>query len=121
MAYCEIRFTCNPLPSVSCTFRRETLTLVPLSEGESRGQILNNPTFDTRIFPNPTSSEVIITLPVEYTYLRVWDIYGKLIHETFASNPYVLEVSGWASGFYRVDVSSSNGKFHKQLKLLVQR
>jgi hypothetical protein len=73
------------------------------------------------INPNPSFGFVNVALPAETCALRVWDAYGKLVCETAASNVYRLEVSGWPSGLYWVDVSTSDSKLREHLKLVVQR
>jgi hypothetical protein len=71
--------------------------------------------------PNPSAGVVNITLPEAVCNVRIWDTYGKLVHETSASNFYRLEVSVWPNGLYWVDVSTSDGQLREQVKMLVQR
>jgi hypothetical protein len=73
------------------------------------------------INPNPSAGLVNIALPEVICKIRIWDTYGKLVHETSASNLYRLEVTDWPSGLYWLDVSTPDGRFREQVKMVVQR
>jgi len=91
-----------------------------LSEGESRSQSGAKIAKQARVFPNPASGEVTVWLPETNVQLRVWDAFGKLIHEGAASGLHRVDASAWPGGLYWFDISSPDGALREQAKVVIQ-
>jgi len=63
-----------------------------------------------RIFPNPATSTLTITLNAKSS-LHVFDSIGKLVEETGPISSWVLNVSDWGKGLYTVQTQA--GKTHR--------
>lgn len=92
-----------------------------LSMGESRNQPMAQSSGRLELFPNPASGEVTVSLPAEVCQVRIWDAYGKLVQESFASGIYHMNVSGWPNGLYLLDIAKPGNTSREQLKMVVQR
>lgn len=92
--------------------------------GVPRSKEVKHPALNERssvsINPNPSAGLVNIVLPEIVCTVRIWDTYGKLIHETSASGLYRLNVSTWQGGLYFIDVKTNDSSFSTTLKMIVQ-
>jgi hypothetical protein len=95
-------FNENGCSSVSAPF---ALGTVGLGEGVL-GQV--------KIFPNPTSSSATVEVAEAWigSVITVYDMHGRMITSLVATDTNTLiETANWASGVYRVALSSSEGQF----------
>jgi photosystem II stability/assembly factor-like uncharacterized protein len=74
---------------------------------------------NVRMYPNPASSEVIITLPKSTdAEIRVFDITGKLLiykADAQIANSYTLDVSSLPAGAYFIRLNTEEGTATKKL------
>lgn len=76
----------------------------------------NNENFeehDIRIFPNPTSSEITISVPNQNFIVQVFNCFGKLIYSGNASNMVNVLLND-AHGNYIVRLTCENGSIYSQ-------
>ncbi|QAA81174.1 T9SS type A sorting domain-containing protein [Aequorivita sp. H23M31] len=71
------------------------------------------------IYPNPASSEVVITSPISTEgSIKVFDITGKLLiyeHNVVLSNTFTLDISSLPIGVYFIRLNTSEGMATKKL------
>lgn len=67
-----------------------------------------------KIFPNPTSSGATVEVAEAWigSVITIYDMHGRMITSLVATDTNTLiETANWASGVYRVALSSSEGQF----------
>ena len=70
--------------------------------------------------PNPTTGQLIVAFLDSLCTLRVFDTYGRLVHQAQASGGTArLDASAWPVGIYTVEAISAD--FREQVKVSVQR
>lgn len=85
-------------------------------------EIQNKELEPIKIFPNPATDRVEISLPKNFnsTIVKIFDFSGKLVTVLHKENDtFTIQLNGLADGIYLISID--NGKHHLQTKLLVQR
>lgn len=73
------------------------------------------------IFPNPTSEEMVVLSNTNLTFIRIYDLHGKLVQGTELNGEMTpqIAVSGLANGSYLLEATDGNHVVRK--KLLIER
>jgi len=85
----------------------------------STGMINPKTDNDLRIYPNPASSNVLITVPEwdeKISSLNVYDMGGKLMHhESVKSIPTTIQVNKWIPGNYIIELNTGRKILYQKL------
>ncbi len=93
-----------------CTVNSELLE-VSVSVG-----IDNHADASLEVYPNPGSSIVNISLPMdEISHLQILDVQGRMIKEFSSLGSTELDVSSWPTGLYLLQVHSGKRQFYERL------
>lgn len=69
-------------------------------------------TNESLIYPNPTEKIMYVNGKIQVKQIRILDINGKFIFETYQGNS--IEVNSLPSGFYFIEITDKNGMTHFQ-------
>jgi hypothetical protein len=75
------------------------------------------------MYPNPSSEQVEISLPIENAYnVTIFNTFGQIVKSySSALESIKLDVSSWNSGIYTLEIEATDHKTRRQqLKMLVQ-
>ena len=64
-----------------------------------------------KLYPNPTSDYVTFGGNVRFEYVRIYDIYGKLLIKKIVSNNNAICVTDLSSGIYMIECELNGKKF----------
>ena len=77
---------------------------------------------DLRVFPNPASEYILVTVPdIEAARIRVSDMSGRIIYDgqrEAINNLLSVDVSGWENGIYILEVR--NGPYRSSTRVVVR-
>ncbi|MBK8564551.1 MAG: T9SS type A sorting domain-containing protein [Saprospiraceae bacterium] len=93
-------------PSVECVSERVAVTVGVSANGE-----VLNANKNVTISPNPTSSNVVVTVKVKAEMLRVFDATGKEVYrmEIVGNESVPVDFDGQAAGVYLLMVETEQG------------
>jgi hypothetical protein len=73
-----------------------------------------------KMYPNPADKEVIISMDQGSSYdLLITDVVGKVMYRTIVNNKIQVQIEGWPTGLYYVQMVSSDG-YRAVQKLIVE-
>lgn len=83
------------------------------------GNIQNNDYVECQIYPNPASSNIFVEVPIGETFaIKLTDISGKIIYESNFTQKTSIDISGYRSGLYTIELQSTKTLYKKSFVVI---